>query len=179
MSDFNLTRWYRDFYLAEAKDEDSLKKLRKAIKRLVQEEMEDFELEDRKIRYDVNPEADEIDLEDLEASTEYFDNYVNNIDNDDDGDDLDDSIDTFGPDMFTENEEEESEESEDIEVDEDEDEEVALDTIATDMEGSEGEIMDHLMSALKLAKQMGNDKLNTQIGNTLKFFVSEYISGGE
>jgi hypothetical protein len=162
MSDFNLTKWYRDFYLAEAKDQDSLKKLRNAIRGLVQEEMEDFELEDRKIRYDINPEADEIDLEDLEAAADYYDN-------------LDDNIDTFGPDMFTESEEETEEESEedvDIEVDEDEDEEAALGTIAADMEGSEGEIMDHLMSALKLAKQMGNDKLNTQIGNTLKFFVS-------
>lgn len=173
MSDFNLTKWYRDFYLAEAKDKDALTKLRKAIRGLVQEEMEDFELEDRKTRYDINPETDEIDLEDLEAADDYYDEH------------LDDNIDTFGPDMFTESEEneeeseEETEEDVDIEVDEDEDEEAALGTIAADMEGSEGEIMDHLMSALKLAKQMGNDKLNTQIGNTLKFFVSEYITGGE
>ena len=47
------------------------------------------------------------------------------------------------------------------------------------MEGNEGELMNHLMSALKMAKGMNNEKLETQIGNTLKFFVSEYIGGGE
>lgn len=179
MSDFNLTKWYRNFYLTEAKDKDSLKKLRKSIRSLVQEEMEDFELEDRKSKYNINPEADEISFEDLEASADYFDNYVNDVYNDDS--DLDDNIDTFGPDIFNENEEEneeeESEEDVDIEVDEEGDAE--MEEIVGDMEGSEGEIMKHLMSALKLAKQVGNDKLNTQIGNTLKFFVSEYISGDE
>jgi hypothetical protein len=54
-----------------------------------------------------------------------------------------------------------------------------LEDIAADMEGNEGEIMNHLMSALKMAKGMNNEKLETQIGNTLKFFVSEYIGGGE
>ena len=38
--------------------------------------------------------------------------------------------------------------------------------------------MDHLMSAFKIAKGMGNEKLETQVGNTLKFFVSEYIGNG-
>jgi hypothetical protein len=47
------------------------------------------------------------------------------------------------------------------------------------MEGSESEIMDNLMAALKAAKEVGNEKLSTQIGNTLKFFVSEFIGGGE
>jgi len=54
-----------------------------------------------------------------------------------------------------------------------------LEGIAADMEGTEGELMDHLMSALKVAKGMNNEKLTTQIGNTLKFFVSEYIGGEE
>lgn len=54
-----------------------------------------------------------------------------------------------------------------------------LEDIAADMEGTEGELMDHLMSALKVAKGMDNEKLTTQIGNTLKFFVSEYIGGEE
>ena len=47
------------------------------------------------------------------------------------------------------------------------------------MEGTEGELMDHLMSAFKISKGMDNEKLETQIGNTLKFFVSEFISGEE
>jgi hypothetical protein len=54
-----------------------------------------------------------------------------------------------------------------------------IEDIAADMEGDEGELMNHLMSALKMAKGLNNEKLTTQIGNTLKFFVSEYIGGEE
>jgi hypothetical protein len=54
-----------------------------------------------------------------------------------------------------------------------------LEDVAADMEGTEGDLMDHLMSAFKIAKGMNNEKLETQVGNTLKFFVSEYIGGGE
>jgi hypothetical protein len=54
-----------------------------------------------------------------------------------------------------------------------------LEDIAADMEGTEGELMDSLMKAFKIAKGMGNEKLETQVGNTLKFFVSEYIGGEE
>jgi len=52
-----------------------------------------------------------------------------------------------------------------------------LEDVAADMEGTEGDLMDSLMKALKIAKGMNNEKLETQIGNTLKFFVSEYIGG--
>ena len=55
----------------------------------------------------------------------------------------------------------------------------SLEDIAADMEGTEGDLMDALMKSLKIAKGMGNEKLETQIGNTLKFFVSEYIGGEE
>lgn len=54
-----------------------------------------------------------------------------------------------------------------------------IEDIAADMEGDEGDLMDHLISALKVSKAMDNDKLTTQIGNTLKFFVGEYIGGEE
>jgi len=54
-----------------------------------------------------------------------------------------------------------------------------LEDIAANMEGTESELMKNLMDALKIAKGMGNEKLETQIGNTLKFFVSEYIGGSE
>ena len=54
-----------------------------------------------------------------------------------------------------------------------------LEDVAANMEGTESELMGHLMDALKIAKGMGNEKLETQVGNTLKFFVSEYIGGGE
>ena len=54
-----------------------------------------------------------------------------------------------------------------------------LEDISADMEGTEGDLMDHLMKAFQIAKGMGNEKLETQVGNTLKFFVSEYIGGGD
>ena len=34
-------------------------------------------------------------------------------------------------------------------------------------------------TSFRLAKGMQNEKLETQVGNTLKFYVSEYIGGGE
>jgi len=81
--------------------------------------------------------------------------------------------------------EEETKETEELPGEEGGDEEApageggGFEDIAADMEGTEGELMDHLMSALKVAKGMNNEKLTTQIGNTLKFFVSEYIGGEE
>jgi len=81
-------------------------------------------------------------------------------------------------------EEEESEEEggeEEVEAEEEVDVEAGggLEDIAADMEGNEGDLMDHLISALKVSKGMDNEKLTTQIGNTLKFFVGEYIGGEE
>jgi hypothetical protein len=81
-------------------------------------------------------------------------------------------------------EEEITDETDEIETEE-ETEEVdvesggGLEDISADMEGTEGELMDHLMSAFKMSKGMDNEKLETQIGNTLKFFVSEFISSEE
>jgi hypothetical protein len=54
-----------------------------------------------------------------------------------------------------------------------------LEDIAADMKGTEADLMDHLMKAFQIAKGMNNEKLETQVGNTLKFFVSEYIGGGQ
>ena len=72
-------------------------------------------------------------------------------------------------------EEIESEETEEVDVETG----GGLEDIAADMEGDEGDLMDHLISALKVSKAMDNEKLTTQIGNTLKFFVGEYIGGEE
>lgn len=44
------------------------------------------------------------------------------------------------------------------------------------LNGDEKEIMSNLMKALELAKQGGNEKVITQISNTLKFFISEYVA---
>ncbi len=81
-----------------------------------------------------------------------------------------------------EEEDVETEETEeDVETEEDADinSEDGLENVAADMEGDEGDLMNNLMGALKIAKGMNNEKLATQIGNTLKFFVSEYISDKE
>jgi len=53
-----------------------------------------------------------------------------------------------------------------------------LEDIAANMKGTENDLMKNLMDALSIAKGMNNEKLETQIGNTLKFFVSEYIGNG-
>jgi hypothetical protein len=44
------------------------------------------------------------------------------------------------------------------------------------LNGDEKGIMNNLMKALELAKQGGNEKVITQISNTLKFFISEYVA---
>jgi hypothetical protein len=54
-----------------------------------------------------------------------------------------------------------------------------IEDLAADMKGTEADLMDHLMKAFQITKGMNNEKLETQVGNTLKFFVSEYIGGGE
>ena len=78
-----------------------------------------------------------------------------------------------------ETEEVESEETEETETEEKSETGGGIEDIAADMEGNEGDLMDHLISALKVSKSMDNEKLTTQIGNTLKFFVGEYIGGEE
>jgi hypothetical protein len=86
------------------------------------------------------------------------------------------------------------EEVEDIEVTDTETEEVptedmpdeetptadgGLEDVTANMDGDGSGIMMHLTKALEISKGMNNDKLTTQIGNTLKFFVSTYIGGDE
>jgi hypothetical protein len=80
-----------------------------------------------------------------------------------------------------EEEETEEEETEEVDVETEDEPETGggIEDIAADMEGDEGDLMDHLISALKVSKSMNNEKLTTQIGNTLKFFVGEYIGGEE
>jgi hypothetical protein len=180
MDNFNLTKWYRDFYLNESKDQDKLKKLRGAIKKAVREEMgEDFELESRKMEYDIDPESESIDIDALMNDEDdiYYGDHTT------DGNPEDTEMPSWmmeNKDEEEESEEDSEEESEGEDVSDDiEDDEAALGTISADMEGNEAEIMDNLMNALRAAKLSGNEKLQTQIGNTLKFFVSEYISGGE
>jgi hypothetical protein len=124
------------------------------------------------------------------AAEDYDPVYEDN----DPGEEEADMMDAYAEGGFLDEAKKDKEEDVDVEVTDTEEEMPAEDTsteeapvdvaggledISADMEGTEGELMDHLMSAFKIAKGMGNEKLETQVGNTLKFFVSEYIGGGE
>ena len=122
----------------------------------------------------------------------------------DEYDDYDDSMDVYDdeyPDMaetmFEAKKDEEDEPAEEEvdaeeEIDAEEEEEVDVDVDVTDeettdeegdgmnvpeMEGDEGEILNHLMKALGMAKSAGDEKLIKQIGNTVTFLTRQYISG--
>ena len=62
---------------------------------------------------------------------------------------------------------------------EDGEKEGGIEAIAADLDGTESDLMGNLMNALKIAKGMDNEKLEVQIGNTLKFFVSTFIDKEE
>jgi hypothetical protein len=126
---------------------------------------EDYDLEDRKAQYGINPEIEPEDyLEDeLEEAKKKKDKEVEDVE----------TTDVEATDTT------EEVPAEEVPAEETPDASGGLEDVAADMEGTEGELMDHLMSAFKIAKGMNNEKLETQVGNTLKFFVSEYIGGGE
>jgi predicted component of type VI protein secretion system len=102
-------------------------------------------------------------------------------------------LDDFGmPPHMTEAKKDEEETPAEEEVDAEEEEEVDVDVDVTDeettdeegdgmnvpeMEGDEGEILNHLMKALGMAKSTGDEKLIKQIGNTVTFLTRQYISG--
>jgi hypothetical protein len=136
--------------------------------------------------YEGYPEEEE---DTYDYSNDYYDNEYG--DSNDFGDT--DEFDGYGGYDIDEakKKDEEVEDVEDVEVTDTEEEMPAedapaeeapaggLEDIAADMKGTEADLMDHLMKAFQIAKGMNNEKLETQVGNTLKFFVSEYIGGGE
>jgi hypothetical protein len=161
----------------EGKENSEREKMKAKIKEMILAELgggEDYELEDRKQKYGINPEIGD----------EGYDDYFFDIDTPEDGvkeakkkkeDEVEDVETT---DVETTDTTEEVP-AEDAPAEDTPAADGGLEDVAADMEGTEGELMDHLMSAFKIAKGMGNEKLETQVGNTLKFFVSEYIGGGE
>ena len=68
-----------------------------------------------------------------------------------------------------EEEEEEVEVSDEVEVDGEED-------MDMEEEGGVDELENHLESALKIARSMGDEKLADQIGNTVTFFTRQYVA---
>jgi hypothetical protein len=130
--------------------------------------------------YEGYPEEEE---DTYDYSNDYYDNEYG--DSNDFGDT--DEFDGYGG-YDLEEAKKKDEEVEDVEVTDTEEEIPAeeapaasggLEDIAADMKGTEADLMDNLMKAFQIAKGMGNEKLETQVGNTLKFFVSEYIGGSE
>jgi hypothetical protein len=145
---------YNPFTKEKPKSSINEGNVRDKIKEMILKELEDYQ----------DWDEEEVDMG-IENPENMFDDVL----------DVDDLLEEEEADE-EESEEDETEESEEDFTDEDES---AFGTIAADMEGAESEVMDNLMSALNAAKGLNNEKLTTQIGNTLKFFVSEYISGGE
>jgi hypothetical protein len=133
------------------------------------------------------PEEEEEDTYDY--SNDYYDNEYGDSNDFGDTDEFD-GYGGFDIDEAKKKDEEveDVEDVEDVEVTDTEEEMPAeeapatgggLEDIAADMKGTEADLMDNLMKAFQIAKGMGNEKLETQVGNTLKFFVSEYIGGSE
>ena len=131
--------------------------------------------------YEGNPE--EYEEDNYDYSNDFYDGDPNDF-----GDT--DEFDGYGGYDIDEakKKDEEVEDVEDVEITDTEEEMPAeetpatgggLEDIAADMKGTEADLMDHLMKAFQISKGMQNEKLETQVGNTLKFFVSEYIGGGE
>jgi len=184
MDNFDLRKFLKESKALEnlnpivGKENINENNLRDKIREMVIAELgggEDYELEDRKQMYGINPE-----IEDEDYSDYFFD------------------IDTPEEDL---EEAKKKKDKEEVEVTDTETEDISaedvptedemsteeppaeggggLEDIAANMEGTESELMDHLMSAFKIAKGMNNEKLETQVGNTLKFFISEYIGSGK
>jgi hypothetical protein len=135
---------------------------------------EDYELEDRKSQYGINPEIEDEDYSD------YF------FDIDQPEEDLDEAKkkkDKEAEDVETTDVEvtdtTEDVPTEDAPIEDAPEATGGIEDLAADMKGTEADLMDHLMKAFQIAKGMNNEKLETQVGNTLKFFVSKYIGGGE
>jgi hypothetical protein len=165
MSDKNIRAKIKEMIVAELAEETATDMMDPI------EEYEDYELEDRKVKYGIDPEKDDEDYsdyffdidtpeEDLEEAKKKKDEEVEDTE----------TIDTTIEDLPVEDE---------VPAEDTPKATGGLEDIAADMKGTEADLMDYLMKAFQIAKGMGNEKLETQVGNTLKFFVSEYIGGGE
>jgi hypothetical protein len=136
--------------------------LRDKIREMVLAELdggEDYELEDRKQEYGINPEMDDLDIDiedDLyEAKKKKKDEEA------EDAEDIED-VELPNPDEFTTPEESAPEDE--------------LSTAASYATGDSKELINNLMSALESSKSTGNEKLTTQILNTLKFAIDQSIN---
>ncbi len=138
--------------------------LRDKVKEMILKELEDYQ--------DYDEEGIDMGMENPE---DMFDDVMTLGDTEEESDLFDDELDLFEAEEDEEETEDESEEEPEPPADEDSE----IEAIGGDMEGDDSEIMDSLMTSLKLSKASGNEKLTTQISNTIKFFVSDFIGGEE
>jgi hypothetical protein len=135
--------------------------LRAKIREMVLNELgggEDYDLESRKQEYGINPGMDDEYIFDIDAEDE-DELYEAKKDKEEDlpADDAE-----LDPDMAM-----------DAEMDAPEDELTAAASGAT---GDAKELINNLMTSLDVAKTMGNEKLTTQILNTLKFAIDQSMA---
>ena len=77
--------------------------------------------------------------------------------------------------LMEKEEDEEEVEDEDIEISDEEDIDMDMD-MEMEEEGGVDKLENHLESALKIARSMGDEKLADQIGNTVTFFTRQYVA---
>ena len=88
---------------------------------------------------------------------------------------IDSILDQAFPDLNEAKEDEEEIDAEEIDVEVTDEEEPTSDVelAAAGATGDSKELINHLMSSLEVAKAMGNEKLTTQVMNTLKFAIDQ------
>jgi hypothetical protein len=147
--------------------------LRAKIREIILKELEDYQDFDEE-----GIDMGEEDLEDIFGGEYNIDNPDFDPLGDDEfyaGEDEDDLYEAKKDKEDVEDEENvESEDNIDV-TDEEIPEEGGMDI--PEMDGDEGEILNHLMKALGMAKSLGDEKLIKQIGNTVTFLTRQYISG--
>jgi len=140
--------------------------LRAKIREMVLAELgggEDYDLESRKQEYGINPEMDSEDYNDY-----FFD------------------IDTPEDDLYEAKKDKKEDEPADdadldldMEIDAEPETDASEDGLSMAAAGATGdskELINHLMTSLDTAKAMGNEKLTTQILNTLKFAIDQSMA---
>jgi hypothetical protein len=140
--------------------------LRAKIREIVLNELgggEDYDLESRRQEHGINPEIDNEERDSSDAHEYFFD-----IDEDDD---LYEAKKDKEEDMPADDEEIDLELEPEMDAPED-----ALTAAASGATGDAKELINHLMTSLDTAKTIGNEKLTTQILNTLKFAIDQSMA---
>lgn len=143
--------------------------LRSKIREMVINELgggENYDLESRKQEQGINPEMDDEEWDGADAHEYFFD------------------IDAEDDELYeAKKDKKEDIPADDAEIDLDMEMEPEMDAPETELAaaasgatGDAKELINHLMTSLDTAKAMGNEKLTTQILNTLKFAIDQSMA---